>query len=128
MSHWAVRMCSSRCQGVYGRFGARRLIASAGKSFTASSNGRWAPWPSMSCRSCSRTTSRSAIFPRSRSAAARTDELPGVGSEQPEPAAQQHDLPVEEADQTLEPVRRRIGLEQRLASRKLDLDDPGQEI
>src|SRR5450759_4355706 len=62
MSRWAIRMCSSKCQGVYGTFGGSRLMASSGKSATAASNGRWAPCPSMSARSCSRRMSLAAIW------------------------------------------------------------------
>src|ERR1035437_4946373 len=36
-------------------------MASSGKSATAASNGRWAPCPSMSARSCSRRMSLAAI-------------------------------------------------------------------
>src|ERR1035437_7729739 len=62
MSRWAIRMCSSKCQGVYGTFGGSRLMASSGKSATAASNGWWAPCPSMSARSCSRRMSLAAIW------------------------------------------------------------------
>ncbi len=53
-----------------------------------------------------------------RSAAARPDELTRVRREQAKPAPQQDQLTVEEADQDLEPVGRRVGLEQCLTPRQ----------
>src|SRR5205823_12220256 len=54
MSRCVSRTCSTKCHGVYGTLGGRSLIASIGKSETASSKGMCAPTPSSSWISCSR--------------------------------------------------------------------------
>ena len=48
MSHWARRMCSSRCQGEYVPLGNAAFMPSSGKSFTASVIVMWALPPSIS--------------------------------------------------------------------------------
>ena len=51
-----------------------------------------------------------------------------IGGEQSQAAGQQHDLAIEELDQGLQPLDRRRRLEQGLAARQLDLDDPREQV
>src|SRR6185503_9156512 len=57
MSRWAIRMCSSRCQGVYVTFRGRLLMCFIGKSATTSSKVMYdGPWTRF------RTSARTASF------------------------------------------------------------------
>src|SRR5688500_18312343 len=75
MSCCVSRMCSSSCHGLYATFGGRSLIASSGKSATASSNVMWASSPASSLSSCLRraasVTGLAASLPRSANQLAR---------------------------------------------------------
>src|SRR5262245_21622728 len=61
-------------------------------------------------------------------AATRAGGRRWVRREVPQASAEEQDLALEEADQSLEPLDGRLRFEQRLAARQLDLDDARQQV